>query len=162
MKKCKKCDRELSLSSFYKKSAAADGKQPICKECQRETNSKWRNENRDKSRESSRNWANRNKERVKRNFDKWRRNNLEVAAAHSRRYSAAKRSSRSEYFTVSEMIKYFKESYPPGNECYICGCFLARPEIWADHIHPISRGGADTLSNLAPCCQRCNQVKNAS
>lgn len=33
-KKCPKCGRELPVTEFYKRAAAADGLQPYCKNCQ--------------------------------------------------------------------------------------------------------------------------------
>ena len=44
-----------------------------------------------------------------------------------------------------------------GGKCYICGgdweCF--------DHVKPISKGGPHMLSNIKPCCYRCNIEKHA-
>lgn len=42
--------------------------------------------------------------------------------------------------------------------CVYCGCDVsADPQC--DHIHPISRGGANTLDNLATACRPCNSSK---
>jgi len=39
--------------------------------------------------------------------------------------------------------------------CAYCGGHAAT----IDHVHPRSRGGADSWENLVACCQRCNNVK---
>lgn len=44
------------------------------------------------------------------------------------------------------------------HECAYCRCTWA--EAW-DHILPRSRGGPDTIDNLAPACQTCNLLKGA-
>ena len=41
--------------------------------------------------------------------------------------------------------------------CRYCGERAERPEC--DHIVPVSRGGSNTLDNLATSCQRCNRSK---
>ena len=50
--------------------------------------------------------------------------------------------------------------------CHICGepidYTLAYPDPWSftvDHIHPIAKGGADTLDNKAAAHFRCNRAK---
>ena len=55
--------------------------------------------------------------------------------------------------------------------CWYCGCELvygasdpgrSRIRQWytADHIHPKTKGGANELDNLRPCCWFCNSQKN--
>lgn len=41
------------------------------------------------------------------------------------------------------------------DDCAYCGIAC---ESW-DHVVPMSRGGANTLENLVPCCWPCNQDK---
>ena len=41
--------------------------------------------------------------------------------------------------------------------CYYCGKKARRGQ--ADHIHPLSKGGTDDLSNLVWACSDCNQSK---
>lgn len=41
------------------------------------------------------------------------------------------------------------------DDCAYCGTAC---ESW-DHVIPMSRGGANTLDNLVPCCWPCNQDK---
>ncbi|MFJ9671105.1 HNH endonuclease [Streptomyces sp. NPDC101221] len=40
-------------------------------------------------------------------------------------------------------------------------CYCDRPAEHLDHVTPISRGGADTLSNVVPACAPCNYAKGA-
>lgn len=51
-------------------------------------------------------------------------------------------------------LKQLKKIY--GNFCVYCDKNLA---ITVDHIIPISRYGANALSNLLPSCRRCNYIK---
>lgn len=44
------------------------------------------------------------------------------------------------------------------NSCAYCG---ARGTLHWDHVIPLSRGGRNSIGNLLPCCQSCNQNKNA-
>lgn len=41
--------------------------------------------------------------------------------------------------------------------CAYCG--TSRGRLTADHLVAKSRGGDDSLSNLVPACERCNQSK---
>jgi len=42
-----------------------------------------------------------------------------------------------------------------GHRCAYCGAFADT----IDHVHPRSRGGGTTWSNLVACCRRCNHLK---
>lgn len=41
-------------------------------------------------------------------------------------------------------------------KCTYCG----RPSQTMDHVIPFAKGGADTMANLVPACDSCNQKKN--
>ena len=43
--------------------------------------------------------------------------------------------------------------------CYVCDLSPARG---VDHVLPVSKGGRNVVSNLLPCCVRCNRIKNAT
>ena len=45
--------------------------------------------------------------------------------------------------------------------CAYCGCELKIREMQVDHVHPLSRGGADTLDNMLPACRSCNHRKGS-
>lgn len=43
--------------------------------------------------------------------------------------------------------------------CAYCGRELEYKDMQVDHMTPISRGGADALSNMLPACRSCNHYK---
>ena len=44
--------------------------------------------------------------------------------------------------------------------CTYCGASGNEVELEIDHIHPISKGGSNHLSNLTTACRSCNQTKS--
>lgn len=47
-----------------------------------------------------------------------------------------------------------------GHRCYLCKASLVNKTIQIEHRKPISRGGANWLSNVAPACSDCNKSKS--
>jgi CRISPR/Cas system Type II protein with McrA/HNH and RuvC-like nuclease domain len=45
------------------------------------------------------------------------------------------------------------------NSCYYCGCRIFLSNATVDHKMPITRGGSDSIANLAACCATCNKNK---
>jgi hypothetical protein len=43
--------------------------------------------------------------------------------------------------------------------CVYCGITGAEAELQCDHVHPISKGGSNHMSNLRASCRKCNQAK---
>lgn len=56
MKVCNGCREALPLEGFNKYSKSPDGRQPRCRECQRLSSAKWRENNRERSRRKAREW----------------------------------------------------------------------------------------------------------
>ena len=54
-----------------------------------------------------------------------------------------------QWITLQEVFKH---------RCAYCGC-RAKGHLTQDHITPLSKGGAHTLSNIIPACQKCNSKK---
>jgi len=48
-----------------------------------------------------------------------------------------------------------------GSKCYLCDNPLTEATMTVDHVRPLSRGGSDTLANMAPACVTCNLEKAA-
>ena len=45
--------------------------------------------------------------------------------------------------------------------CYLCNCQLTDRTVVIEHRTPLSRGGTNDLSNLAPSCALCNAKKHS-
>jgi 5-methylcytosine-specific restriction enzyme A len=46
--------------------------------------------------------------------------------------------------------------------CAYCGCDLTQlptPEVTADHVVPVSKGGPNVIANIMPACRACNSSK---
>ena len=46
--------------------------------------------------------------------------------------------------------------------CVYCGNSYDLSQLSIDHVHPRSRGGKDTLSNVVCACKDCNQDKGSN
>lgn len=46
-----------------------------------------------------------------------------------------------------------------GFRCHVCGQIFDEAELVNDHVVPLSEGGADHVSNMAPCCIDCHTKK---
>src|SRR5260221_2610852 len=58
-------------------------------------------------------------------------------------------------FTLAEWLELCAQH---DNKCAHCGQSVP---LSADHIIPLSRGGANTISNIQPLCKPCNSRKHA-
>ena len=45
------------------------------------------------------------------------------------------------------------------NVCLYCGNHFQEVKLSRDHVHPLSRGGEDTWTNVVTACKRCNARK---
>lgn len=43
--------------------------------------------------------------------------------------------------------------------CFYCRDFVGQHALGKDHRVPVSRGGSDSIENIAPCCWPCNHSK---
>lgn len=82
--------------------------------------------------------------------------NKESRRAASRK-SRAKRRQAAGSHTLKQF--YLKCDYH-GWRCIYCGEPLNKITVEPDHRKPLSRGGVDYLSNIAPACKPCNRAKH--
>ena len=61
--------------------------------------------------------------------------------------------------TVS--VKALRELFSEFTYCPYCGVELLADNRSLDHKTPLSKGGLHTISNLIPCCFKCNSKKGA-
>lgn len=76
----------------------------------------------------------------------------ETKKAGARRYKTRRRGATGSH-TEAEWQARLAEF---GGRCMYCG----DPATTRDHVFPISLGGTDDISNIAPACQPCNSSKN--
>jgi 5-methylcytosine-specific restriction endonuclease McrA len=166
VKRCSKCQISRSLSEFSKSKGSADGYQYYCKACKKSYARKYEDENKSALTAKRAEWKNRNREKVLACQAVYRETHREqLSAARSAywktnpdRKNAAKQRRRAskvgaphEPYERSEIFSRWNGS------CAYCDA----PAQHLDHVHPISKGGADAPHNLVPACAPCNLSKGA-
>lgn len=129
-------------------------------EKRRETKERWRKANMDKYREYTARWTERNPEKAKEMHKKYADNNPEKIAAKRRRRRALLADTKSEFYTMGEIIERDKSI------CHLCNNIVdnnypPRHKMSAsiDHVIPISKGGTDTRDNIKLAHYGCNSRK---
>ena len=85
----------------------------------------------------------------------WRRKNPERARLYVRLSGHKRRSAAgAENWTRAEWLQLVRDH---DSRCYYCG---VQGAMHADHRIPLSRGGANTIDNIVPCCKSCNSSKH--
>lgn len=84
---------------------------------------------------------------------------LRTKQAHfdrARQRTASKRGAPIADFTQKqwEFLKYVYRY-----KCAYCGKRFPK-KLTRDHVHPLIKGGNDTMGNIVPACRHCNAVKN--
>lgn len=179
---CNKGKHFVSIKGFSKSASNNSGLEPYCKTCrsfERVKNAEKINNQRkvyyknnpqkliEKSRrhyiktaekqcEKSRRYYAENKEKIQKRRSIYYAENREMfsAARHRRRARAIHAQgnfTKEQWFTK---LKFF------GNRCYLCGVSLENLQTHLEHRIPISRGGSNWISNIAPACKKCNLTKN--
>lgn len=167
---CKKCNQPQIKFGLYK-----------CKNCRDLYHLKWRTKNRNHVNQGSKDWVEKNKEKRKQTlkkyeskpeFKKLRREYIssyvllnkqkrldyqrQHRALNPNLYREKKNRRRANLANVEhhpyKAIRVFERDK---FECRYCG----KEATCLDHIHPISRGGADAEWNLNSACGPCNTSK---
>lgn len=180
-KTCKTCGRE-KRSQYYKKNAdkvkqiARDKrKTPEAKQRIKEQNAKYRAEHKEELKEYAREYyrvynqipyvkeANRkavmkhknaNREKINKAHAERAKKNPEKHRAKQARRRARLLSIGIEKFTVQQVLD------KTNSFCGYCGKLLTIKTFHMDHMVPVCRGGAHTLSNMIASCSPCNLRKN--
>lgn len=101
-------------------------------------------------------WRERNRERIALIRRQWQQNNLQKHADRQQRRRAWKRNC-----PVIESVSRAEIIARDGTACYLCGRVLNVNEVTLDHVHPLSRSGSHTTSNIRIACRSCNSRKGA-
>lgn len=166
-KTCNTCSQTKPLSEFDNSKDERFGKAGKCKVCRRAYVRAWAKNHPEVI-------SQRHKNRVAKDPEKERERhriqylkNKDNKPSISRRRRAAKQQVLSEFYTASQVLEKY------GTCCHICGTLinLDNPRrcgmdgwetgLQIDHLIPLSKGGADTLSNVRPAHGLCNARKGA-
>jgi 5-methylcytosine-specific restriction endonuclease McrA len=131
VKGCSACREIRPLHAFNVSNRAADGRQGKCKRCANAYAAKYRAANLAKERERQAEYQSRSRADATRRARK-------AGVAH-------------EPYSRSEIFARYDGA------CAYCDA----PAQHLDHVHPISKGGADAPHNLVPACAPCNLSKGA-
>jgi len=176
-KVCTKCGLSKASSGFHKRSLSKDGLMSQCKDC---VNSRIKaNYDKDPAKKivKTREYHLANPEWSKEKQAAWHKENREVRyirvkhrlvtdpefllyrrkvqANSERKRRAIKAYTQVEHITLEQ---YAEKLNNFNNMCWICEMPIDKLE-W-DHVQPLSKGGAHTLENLKPACDKCNGRKN--
>lgn len=106
---------------------------------------------------SKREYYERNRDEVIARSEEWGRNNAEKVRqfkANNRRKRRAAKHAGPGGFTARQFEELCKVH---GNRCL--GCGAAGVALEADHVVPLTKGGADDTDNIQPLCGACNRKK---
>lgn len=149
-KKCCHCKETKDMECFHRNRSRKDGRDGLCRDCQRERDRKRRSsdEGKIKNKLGCRTWYAANSDKAKESKTRWRKENPACQCYHSHKSTTKRRG-----------IPWNLDK-----EWYLAN-------IWdrqcAYGRHP-ANGGIDRVdsnvgyepSNCVPCCFRCNSIKN--
>ena len=90
MKLCKKCNKQIAKSNFYKDAAKVDGLRPYCKTCDSSKKKQWRLINIDKDIANKKEYRTANKKAYLTYLSNWRKNNSAKCVIYTNARRAAK------------------------------------------------------------------------
>lgn len=175
MKHCRGCDETKPIERFSRDRRAKDGRQRLCKTCQKVRFDQYRRANLEKMRKRQAAYRKANPEKVRRTYEKnrekqrerakeryWanRETELEKQAAY-REANREKERLRARKIglgghTAAEIVEMLESQ---DGVCAYCET-LQGDAFHVDHMIPLSRGGSDSWDNLALACAECNQSKH--
>ena len=181
-KRCTGCGVVKYFGEFGKNGSCAGGVRSQCRECMKEYQRKWHQENKESQNERSRKWKQENKDKSKEYYSKWYQKNKERKREWDRKRHQKNKESQNERSRrwhrenrersrennrqkrarkldapgshTADQVKARFDYY--GNRCVYCG---SSDNLQIEHRIPLSRGGSDWASNLAPACKTCNCSK---
>lgn len=158
-KRCSGCGEEKSLSEFHKDRCKKDGHRGQCKVCRKACQARYYAENSEELRPTHARWYAENKDKMKAYYAEWRRNNPEKRRASEHRRRARKANAKGTFTADDWKQRLAYHDY----KCIYCGVEkhdTKEKYLTMEHLIPLSRGGTNWPSNLAPSCMSCNCKKH--
>lgn len=144
-KVCTKCGEARPMDRFSRHSSGKFGRNPQCKDCQREQARAWRRANPEKWSAIQTSWQKRNPDKTK---------------ATRKRVNAARKAAGVPANTLQWWAERLIVLELDDGVCGICGLDVDPFNYSIDHIVPLARGGLHTLENLQVAHPRCNNRKH--
>ncbi len=154
-KRCSGCGEEKALSEFHKDRCKKAGTKSRCKVCIRAYNAKYIEEK--KAYDAKRYAKNREKDIAR--VTRWRKDNPEKSRASDHRRRARKANAKGTFTADDWKQRLAYHDY----KCIYCGVEkhdTKEKYLTMEHLIPLSRGGTNWPSNLAPSCMSCNCKKH--
>lgn len=164
-KHCKKCDRTLPLSDFYKRTGAKDGRAHWCKSCTRANVLEWQKKFVDRANEKANQWKREHKEQVRSFNAVYRERNRDRLRSQNKEYARQKRATMSfkERQVLNRKVdlkrkygitveEYDAKLIAQDGRCAICNAPVSPKRALAnDHSH-------ETGDNRGLLCGHCNPL----
>ena len=117
---------------------------------------RWHKANPEKRKEHRAAWRTKHDAQVKKSKAEWHKRDPDRGKVYQHRRRAMKLTNGGSYTTAE--WRSLKEKYEFRCLC----CHKTEPEIklTVDHVVPLTRGGANNISNIQPLCRQCNLSKH--
>lgn len=185
-KVCSKCKTWWPIERYTKRFLSRDGYDYICSECKNAASREWRSMNKERVRELNREFYEANQEERKAYHRQYRKDNPDYFRKkmeefhqqhpsyhrdYMREWARANPDKRAEKDNKRRAFKMGKTSSFSAREwadlkarynytCLRCGRREPEIKLTADHVVPISKGGAGMIDNIQPLCGSCNTAKH--
>jgi 5-methylcytosine-specific restriction endonuclease McrA len=171
LKLCTKCGENKPHSAFSKKSAQPDGLRTRCRQCEKARKRSYYQQNAERAREWQKQYyqthiearrrythtyRNRDRQHIRELDRAWRIKNPDKLAAKQNRYDARKR-----LLPQQLTLEQWQWLLDQTNHCCVyCGKHESEiGRLQQEHVIPLSRRGAYTITNIVPACRPCNSRK---
>jgi 5-methylcytosine-specific restriction endonuclease McrA len=170
MKICPTCKIDKPLQDYLPTAKKPKG-QPYCTPCRAAYHAEYHRANPHKSRQTTKKYDKENRDKRRVHEEKYKKSNPDKVREWSRRKNrkreALKKNNWHDPYTEEQVLTKY------GIDCHICKTLidLSAPRqcgkpgwekgLHIDHLHPLSKGGPDTLYNVRPSHGKCNIDKNA-
>ncbi len=98
-------------------------------------------------------WRTRNGTAIRQRYREWRKRTPRLARLRKMRRRAAKAAAPHRPYSLQDVGTVFRDQ---AGRCWWCG---KHTNLTIDHVHPLSRGGADAIDNIVGACLPCNSGK---
>jgi len=130
------------------------------KEERRVYNAEWRKSHKEEKRVYQVAYRKGHRKKARLYSAEYRKDHLpEIAAGCAARRALILGATLGDLASIKEVYRQAKEDEPI--RCYLCGELIPLGRRQVDHVHPLSKGGKHTVTNLKIACNICNNSKGS-